>query len=142
MPHISTKKLDEEYYLKLYIQLVKIFDSAGQSKKSILLFKDFFTETEKIMFTKRLAIICLLEEGVSRPYISEMLLVSPSTVDRISLLYEIGQYKHITEILKKYNRTIWEILEGIIRDSVSKQVGKRRMAWLTEIENKHKTKIF
>ena len=62
MPHISTKKLDEEYYLKLYAQLVKIFDSAGQSKNSLLLFKDFFTETEKIMFTKRLAIICLLED--------------------------------------------------------------------------------
>ncbi len=142
MPHVSDKKLDEKYYNKLYLELIKILDFVGYSGENSRLLEEFFTETERIMFTKRLAVICLLQEGVSKPYISDLLLVSPSTVDRISLQYEIGNYSYLASVIKKHNKTIWELLENFISDSVSKQVGKKRTAWMTKIEDKHNKKIF
>jgi len=142
MPHISNKKLDDKYFNKLYLQLVKLLDTTGTARKSDILLSEFLTETEKIMFTKRLAIICLIIEGVSKPSISDMLLVSPSTVDRVSLMYEIGVYSYLSQVIKKNNKTIWEAIENLIHDSVSKQVGKKRTAWINNLENKHNKKIF
>lgn len=142
MPHISEKKLDDKYFYKLYSQMIKIFDTTGTARKSQILLEEFFTETEKIMFAKRLAVICLLCEWVSRPSISDMLLISPSTVDRISLQYEIGNYSYLENLIKKNSRTMWEVLDDMIHDSVSKKLGKRRLAWITELERKHNTKIF
>ena len=142
MPHISNKKLEEKYFRKIYNQLISMLDTAGTSRRSDILLKEFLTETEKIMLAKRLAIICLLNEGVSKPYISQILLISPSTVDRISLTYEIGMYPYITNIVKKNSRTLWTIFEEMIHDSVSKKLGKRRFEWLKEIERRHNRKIF
>ena len=141
MPHISNKKLEEKYFKKIYDQLISIFDTAGTYRKSDILLKEFLTETEKIMLAKRLAIICLLNEGVSKPYISQILLISPSTVDRISLTYEIGMYPYITNLIKKNSRTIWRIFEEMVSYEVLKQ-GKKKFKWLEEIERKHNRKIF
>ena len=142
MPHISDKKLDEKYFQQLYSQLVKVFDTTGTARKSEILLNEFLTDTEKIMFAKRLAIICLLCEGVSKPFISDILLISPSTVDRISLQYEIGYYAYLENLIKKNSKPMWEVLENMIHSSVSKRLGKRRLAWFTELERKHNTKIF
>lgn len=142
MPHISSKKLDEKSYKKIYDQLVSFFDTAGKSRKSDIFLKEFLTETEKIMFAKRLAIICLLNEGVSKTYISRILLLSPSTIDRISLQYEIGSYPYVSDLVKKNTKTIWAILEEMINESVSKRLGKRRMKWMDEIERKQSRKVF
>ena len=141
MPHISNKKLDDKYFEKIYNQLISVFDTAGTTRKSDIFLKEFLTETEKIMFAKRLAIICLLYEGVSRPYISQILLISPSTVDRVSLNYENGRYPYVSNILKKDNRTVWQIFEEMISNQVLEKVGKRRMKWLDEIERKYNRKI-
>ena len=142
MPHISDKKLEEKYYYKLYSQLIMVFDTAGRNSKSSNLLDELLTETEKVMFAKRIATVCLLQEGVSKPYISELLLISPSTVDRISLQYEIGNYSCLVDIIKNNNKTIWGVLENFIHNSVSKQVGKRRTKWMDIIETKHNKKIF
>ena len=141
MPHVSIKKLNDKYFEKIYDQLISVFDTAGTTRKSDIFLKEFLTETEKIMFAKRLAIICLLYEGVSRPYISQVLLISPSTVDRVSLNYENGKYPYISNILKKNSRTVWQIFEEMVHNQISAQVGKRRMKWLDEIERKYKRKI-
>ena len=142
MPHISNKKLDDKYFNKLYLQLVKLLDTTGTARKSDILLGEFLTETEKIMFAKRLAIVCLIIEGVSKPYISDILLISPSTVDRISLKYEIGAYPYMSQVIKKNSKTIWETVESLIHDSVSRQVGKRRLSWMSDLEDKHNKKIF
>ena len=141
MPHISNKKLNDKYFEKIYNQLISVFDTAGTARRNDIFLKEFLTETEKIMLAKRLAIICLLYEGVSRPYISQVLLISPSTVDRVSLNYENNRYPYMANILKKNNRTIWQIFEEMISNQVSERFGKRRMKWLDEIERKYNRKI-
>ena len=65
MTHVSKQKLKEEDFRKIYDQLISIFDTAGDDKRSDSLLKEFLTYAEKIMLAKRFAILCMLEEGVS-----------------------------------------------------------------------------
>lgn len=142
MPHISNKELKLEDLNNLFLQLVKMINTTGTERKSEILFQGFFTDTEKIMFAKRLAIVFMLNEGISKPYISDTLFVSPSTVDRVSLKFEIGKYDYIVKILKKNNRSVFEVIENLIQNSVSSYVGKRRLAWMDRLEEKYNKKIF
>ena len=142
MPHISNKKVSDENYKKIYDQLRSMFDTAGKSRKSDVLLREFLTETEKIMFSKRLAILYMIDEGISKHYISEILFVSSSTVDRISLQYEINKYPYIKAIIKKNKRTIWEIMGEVIDESVKHKLGKGRYEWLREINRKYDRKVY
>lgn len=142
MPHVSNKKLNQEDSDSLVFQLTKLMNTFGEERKSEVLFFEFFTDTEKIMFAKRLAIVFMLNEGISRPYISDTLYVSPSTVDKAFLNFENGKYKNILRIIKKNNQTIWEVIENLIRNSTLSYVGKRRLAWMDKLEEDYDTKIF
>ena len=141
MPHISSKKLDDKYFEKIYNQLISVFDTAGTARKSDIFLRELLTDTEKVMFAKRLAVICMLYEGVSDAYIAEVLLLSPTTINKISLKYEIGKYPYISNILKNNSRSIWNIFEQMVRDGVSKKLGKKRLSWLDDIDRKYHRKI-
>ena len=141
MPHISQKKMNDKDFNKIYDPLISFFDTAGNQRKSDILFREFLTNTEKIMLAKRLAILCLIDDSVSEHYISYILNVSPSTISRISLSYEHGKYPYISNIIKKNKQNIWDVLEGIVRSSVEGYVGPKRWSWLDEIERKYKRKI-
>ncbi len=141
MPHISNKKLKDEDFKKIYDRLISLFDTAGANRRSDALLMEFLTETEKIMFAKRLAALALLSEGVSRPYISYILFLSPSTVDRIAIKHEVGLYPYTSNILGKNKKVIYETLENLISESLSKRAGKKRLAWIDEIERRHKRKL-
>ena len=141
MPHVSTRKIPDEHFEKIYTQFVSIIDTSGTKRKSDLLLKEFLTHSEKIMLAKRLAILWMLEEGISTHNISDTLCVSPSTVARISLRYEQGKYPYISNILKKNKQTLWESLEEIIRLSSQRYTGSRRWDWLNETERKYNQKI-
>lgn len=137
MPHISKRKLKKEQFEKIYEKLVLIFNNAGENKKSRLILEEFLTPTEKIMLAKRLAIIFMLNEKVSIHHISDALFVSPSTVDRISLRHQFGEYSHISEITKKNRPEIWEILKILILIGLTPRVGKNRWKWFYEIDRKY-----
>ena len=141
MPHISKKRMDDKDFNKIYDQLISFFDTAGSKRKSDLLFKEFLTDTEKIMFAKRLSILCLIDDSISEHYISNILGVSPSTVSRILLKYEIGKFPYISNIIKKNKQKIWDCLEEIVSSSAESYVGRKKWAWLNEIERKYKRKI-
>ena len=142
MPHISNKKLNQTDLDNLVLQLIKMITSLGEDRSSEVLFHEFFTDTEKIMFAKRLAIVFMLYEGISRPYISDTLLVSPSTVDRAFFNFENGKYKNFIRIFKRNNRTLWEVIENLITNSTLSYVGKRRLAWMDKLEEQYSTKVF
>jgi hypothetical protein len=82
----------------------------------------------------------MLEEGVSKHFISEVIKVSPSTVDRISLKYESGKFAYIENILHKNRKTFWDMLENIITAGLPPRVGRGRWQWLNEIERKQNHK--
>ena len=142
MPHISQKKISKEHLKNIYDQLVSMFDTSGHSRQSDMLIKEFLTYTEKIMLAKRLAILFMLDQQVSKHYISSVLSISPSTVNRISLRFEKNKYPYISNILKRNRKTIWDTLENIIKAGLPPKIGKGRWQWLNEIERKQNRKIF
>ena len=141
MPHISQKKMRDQDFDKIYDQLISFFDTAGKNRKSNVLFREFMTDTEKVMFAKRMAILCLIDDGVSEHYISYILSVSPSTISRIYLRYEQGKFPYISNIIRKNKQNIWDVLEEIVRSSAERYVGPKKWLWLHEIERKYKRKI-
>lgn len=136
MPHVSGRKLKKEHFEKIYEKLVLIFNDAGKQKKSKLILEEFLTPTEKIMLAKRLAIIFMLSERISIYHISETLLVGPSTVERMSLKFQFGEYRYISEITKKNRFDIWDILKTLILISLTPKVGKNRWKWFYEADRR------
>lgn len=142
MPHISQYRINDADFKKIYTQLITLFDTAGGKRRSEELLKELITETEKIMIAKRLAIIFLIEEGISPYSISSILKVSTSTVSKTLLKYETHRYPYISNIIKKNKSTIWDSLEIIIRAGMPPRVGKGRWKWSTEVERRLNKKTF
>lgn len=86
------------------------------------------------MLAKRLAVIALLSKGASVLTISEVLGMSPSTVDKMLLKYEYKSYNHIIKFALG-KKDIWNILESIFTAGglVPPMVGKNRWKKINEI---------
>lgn len=130
MPHISPKKLKKETLNKLYGELGRAFEKSVRKSRTKFFLGDLFTHTEKIMFAKRFAVICLLSEGVPFSYIYESLHMSPTTLHKMSLQYEIGKYSELLASIKEEKTDIWKILEKILRAGLPPRVGRGRWKFL------------
>ena len=130
MPHISSKKLKKEHLQKLYNEFGVALEKSA--KKSWLKFflNDFLTHTEKIMLAKRFAVIYLLSKEVPSSYIAESLCMSPATIARMSLKYDIGKYSSLLKAIKNENKDIWVILEKILRAGLPPRAGRGRWKFL------------
>ena len=114
MPHISSKKLDISLREKLFGKILEIFEQARDKKSLSLVMNELFTETEKVMFAKRLAIVLMLASSTPQHRIVEILKVSPTTVAKTSLGIEIGKYKAILKISKNEKTDIEKIVWSIL----------------------------
>ena len=117
MTHISKHKLSDRHLEKLFNQLGETFSKLDKNNSTMFL-NEFFGKEEKIMFAKRLASIAMCIENNSPYRIGQLLKMSPSTIERIKLKYEIGKYKEIEKILtgnKKDYEQFWETLDVILR---------------------------
>ena len=130
MPHISKKKIKKEHLQKLYGELSDVLERTARNSWTRLFLRDFLTKTEKIMLAKRFAVIYLLSEDVPHSYITESLGMSPTTIARMSLKYEIGKYSAILKIAKKEKRDIWSVLEKILRAGLPPIAGRGRWKFL------------
>jgi len=130
MPHISSKKLKKEHLNKLYSEFGIALEKSA--KKSWLKFflNDFLTRTEKIMLAKRFAVIYLLSKDVPPSYIAESLGMSPATVFRMSLKYDIGKYSSLLKAIKFENADIWKVFEKILRAGLPPIAGRGRWKFL------------
>ncbi len=127
MPHVSSKKLKKEHLQKIYREFGIALEKS--TKKSDFL-NDFLTRTEKIMLAKRFAVIYLLSQEVPTSYIAESLLMSPATIYRMSLKYDIGKYSSLLKAINAENKQIWEILENILRAGLPPRAGRGRWKFL------------
>src|SRR6186997_315053 len=114
MPHISSKKLDEKLLENLFGKLIIVFEQAQSKKYLKEVLRELFTETEKVMFAKRIAIVLMLTSSTPQHKIVDILGVSPTTVAKMSLEIEIGKYKTILKISKEervgLEKIVWAIL--------------------------------
>ena len=124
MPHISQHKLDDKIFEQLFNNFSStITDLNRRNTKQFL--NTFFTRTEKIMFTKRFAAIVMTHEGHSSYRIAKTLNMSPSTIARITLLYEKGKYTLLLKCMKKESEILLKQLETITRAGLP-EMGKGR----------------
>ena len=114
MPHISKKKLKRETFNKLNSRLLSIFENAHKKRGFTKVFQELFTYTEKIMLTKRLTIILLLNKEIPQHSIVDMLHVSPSTVAKMSLNLEMGKYNSILKISTQKKREFLDFIEFLL----------------------------
>ena len=131
MPHVSSKKLNPELLDKLLSKLLLTLGEAQNKKYLSSVVNELFSETERTMLAKRLAIILMLDSKTPQHRIVEILNVSPSTVAITSLGIEVGKYDTLLKISKKqkldFEKIIWGILTvgGIMPPPVGKKYWKK-----------------
>jgi len=114
MPHISKRKINKKTYRKLNRKLIATFEDAHKKQGFTRVFRELFTYTEKIMLTKRLAIILLLDKEIPQHRIVDILHVSPSTVAKMSLNLEKGKYEAILQISKEKKTEFLDFIEFLL----------------------------
>lgn len=114
MPHVSRHELDPDLSKKIFRKLITIFERAGKTRGSSSIIEELFTDTEKVMFAKRVAMVLMLTNHIPQHHIVEILKVSPTTVAKVSLHVEIGKYNSILKISKEekvdIEKLVWNIL--------------------------------
>ena len=119
MPHISKRLLEKEKFLEIHRQLFKVIVELSRLGKAKVVLNSLLTKTEKLMLSKRLAIIIMLDQRESIYAIENILKVSPSTVARMSVLYEKGVY---SDLLKEVHeqKSFWTQIQKIIPPRVGR----------------------
>ena len=130
MPHISSKKLKKEHLQRLYNEFSSALEKSAKRSWIKFFLNDFLTRTEKIMLAKRFAVIYLLSKNIPITYIAEALYMSPTTIFRMSLKYDIGKYSSLLKIIEGENKDIWTILERILKAGLPPRVGRGRWKFL------------
>lgn len=130
MPHISSKKLKNEHLNKLYSEFGTALEKSAQKSWLKFFLNDFLTRTEKIMLAKRFAVIYLLSKDIPISYIAETLYMSPATISRMSLKYDIGKYSSLLKTIRDDNNELWKIFEKILRAGLPPRAGRGRWKFL------------
>ena len=132
MTNISKHVLKKEFENELFAQFIKIFSSSSKKQNGELL-SSLFSEAERIMFMKRLAVIVLINKDTSSYKIAQQLSVSETTVHTIAEQIETGRYapilKHVNKRSfnrEKFIKTLeWILLGGGIMPAQTKEGWKR-----------------
>ena len=119
MPHISKRFLEKENFKNINIQFYKVINNLVRSGKTKILFDEILTKTEKIMLSKRLAVIIMVDQKESAYAIEKILKVSPSTVTRISYFHERGDYADLIKEIK-LQKSFWNQMSKIIPPRVGR----------------------
>ena len=101
MPHVSKQKLEEKTLGEIETLLISLVaDTSIRTHRLIL--REILTDTERLMIGKRLAMLMLIEKGISTFHISNLIKVSPSTVARFETKVEHGSYKKTRQWLRSH----------------------------------------
>ncbi|MCA9360558.1 hypothetical protein H6785_02690 [Candidatus Nomurabacteria bacterium] len=136
MTNVSKKELAPEVKKKLFQQFSSLFVMAGERKMGSL-FIEFFTESEQMMFVKRVGIIIMLSEEHTNYSIAKTLEVSEATVRSIKGKLIAGGYQNILKITKKNtfdSEKFWSVMGLVLRGGLPPMVGRGR--WKSVLSQK------
>lgn len=117
MTNVSKQKLNKKEQKKLQKQVTSLF-ARTDDRGAQALFGELFTESEQIMFMKRLAIIIMVDKEYSKYRISRTLKVSESTVREIRSKYYLDEYNKLLALTRSDtfdNEKFWETIEVLLR---------------------------
>lgn len=128
MTNVSKKKLKPEVRKKLYRQFATLFSNVSEDKMGIL-FTELFTESEQVMFIKRVGIVLMLAEDLSIYRIAKTLEVSEATVMVTKDRFQAGEYDHIVGVTKRKtfdSEKFWSVMGTILSAGLPPIVGPGR----------------
>ena len=141
MVQISRKKLPKELLSKLLLLFFEVVGKKNKNEEFEKIINDLFSETERIMVIKRVAIMYLLTKQIQPVVIADVLSVSLSTVAKFSIIMEKseGIAPYLRKLLKK--EKISDFFEDIF-DELFNYPGRYGInwsqAWRSKIEKQNR----
>jgi len=127
MTNISKRVLKKKEQDKLFWQLAGLV-RVGSKKQTSNFLDALFTDSEKVMFIKRLAAVLLISEKHSSYRVAKTLKMSESTIKGIRCKYNLGEYDDIVILAKKKefdSKQFWLTLDVLLRAGMP-PMGKNR----------------
>ena len=143
MTKISKIPLRNDLWNRIFNLFVSTLAGQNDEKKLTKFVDDFFSPTEKIMFSKRLAAAVLIAKGHDYKSIEEILRISSPTIAKLSLKVKYGDNGLNSVIKDIFNKEaqqiIWKEIEDLFDLPVkgnlkSPERFKRKYQRLREIE--------
>lgn len=131
MPHVGKRKVKKKIFIRMSEEFIAVL-SAMRSIREVKTFADeFFTPTERIMFSKRFAAILMIQNGYSFSAVERTLKLSPSTVFKIWQRAKRNEFHAIAKhnSKNKASKKFWEDLEKLVRFGMP-PLGKDRWKFL------------
>ncbi|HZZ99072.1 MAG TPA: Trp family transcriptional regulator [Candidatus Saccharimonadia bacterium] len=100
MSQISAQTLSPSLEKELYYTLFQLVADLSNPKDSTKFCKDFFSKTELMVFTKRIAIAVSLDKGYSYEEIRKNLKVSTATISTVAERLESDGYQLALQKIK------------------------------------------
>ncbi len=137
MPKINQNPLSDKQHRTVLEKLIATFSRLKSKDEIQEVFDSLFTEVEKLMLAKRLAIALLLENGVSYKEISRILKVSPVTVGFIkrNVVHRKAGYKKLLAELNSLDRSVLEKFSEFVSGLPQKH-DRNRWQFLRKIKYK------
>lgn len=112
MSQVSKRKLGKDFENEVYSVFWRTTGKITKGEEVDLFFTDLFTKTERINFTKRLAIAILLHKNYQWESIIDLLKVSNGTIAKIAMKIDSAGFKLFFKKLEQDAnwRTFWEDL--------------------------------
>ncbi|MEX0917090.1 MAG: hypothetical protein WDZ90_01005 [Candidatus Paceibacterota bacterium] len=112
MPHISKHRVKEKTLKDIDALLIALLrETTPRTRRMVL--SEILTDTERLMLGKRLAMLQLIERGISTYHVSNLLRMSPSTVERFESKVRLGKYRKTREWLRSY-RSLHPAIKGLL----------------------------
>lgn len=142
MTQVSRFMLKPEVWEKIFDLFSDTFLRIKDKKRLNTLFDNFFSPTEKIMLSKRLAIAVLLAKGNDYQSIRNTIRETDGTIAKVNLLLKSndrGLYTTVKEILKRdAGKIFWKEISNILdypqKGTNWSNMGKRKFQRKKEIQ--------
>jgi uncharacterized protein YerC len=137
MSQVSKRKLTPKVESSIFDLFLRALAEMRNTKEARDFINDFFTPTERLMFTKRFAAVFLLHKEVSVVTVAQILKMSTSTVSRINVWFkqrDRGYRRLIERIVAK--KKIKHFLEDIFKSFYYTGLPPKNRNWKEWYKNK------
>lgn len=113
MPHVSRHTPVRKISDKIFNRLAENITAKGSAKERRSFLADLLSPTERIMLSKRYAVIYMLAKGYSFDSIQKTLQVSPSTIGRLWGAIQKGKFSSIVSRIKNPKQKDTDLIQWL-----------------------------
>lgn len=145
MTQVSKYKIDKDVYTEIFETFIQTIVNIKSKGQALNFFDNFLTPTEKIMFSKRLAIGILLSQGLTYREIVPILKISTTTIGTFLEHYKYNDgYKLMIDNIvadKKVKDLLLNITEKFSRIGSIGGKGSRTWREINKMSKENKSKL-